>query len=192
MCVRDCGIVVSGIARNHGADRPEFWSKTNHWDSNRVVQVASELLTCAGIDVDALNRDSVVLVDPWFREFRPVHYPFHTVAWRQREDSFFFRAGHVSADITFHKPTKSIVSVVIYDTKYLLRRPLETLNMVELLTPENSRETVVDALEMATNYVKRIQQLQAGGAPGSILRKAWLDYTTAPFPTNIFTGNDSL
>ncbi len=54
-----------------------------------------------------------------------------------------------------------------------------------LLTPENSREAVLNEVEMATNYVKRIEDLKRGGLPESDLRKIWLDYMNAPFPTNV-------
>jgi hypothetical protein len=187
MHAKDSGVVVSGVFREFG----QFWSETN-CDTNGIVQLASEFLARAGTDINALNRDCVVEINPWFRNVRSSNDPTCDVVWRQRQDTFYFRAGHVCAQITFVGPARLFSHFSVHDSKYLWRQPLEKGDMVSLLTPENSHEALLEEMVAATNYVSRIRRLQTDGIPEPLLRKAWSDFSAADFPTNVFLGSHSL
>jgi hypothetical protein len=116
-------------------------------------------------------------------------FPDYIVSWHQKTNTFHMRQGHVVALVEFieplNRPRKLQLSGLLPHSRYILRKPLETLNFVELLTPENSEETVLYAMEMATNYLRRIEFLAWGNPSESYLRQIWADYTNTPFPTSI-------
>jgi hypothetical protein len=71
------------------------------------------------------------------------------------------------AFLRFFEPSMAIRSLHVRDPKYLLRKPAEMPNLLELLTPENSPEAVLREMEL-TNAVKRQELLRQGGVPRTI------------------------
>jgi hypothetical protein len=197
MDVKDFGVVCSGICRKGYQDFLEAQKKyvwpISRYDTNHAFQMAVELLTTAGMDVKALDRDCVVKID-WLGErglFGRHFFPDYVVTWFPKTKTFHMPPGENVACVEFIEPLKRPrqlqLSGLLPNSKYNLRKPLETVNFMELLTPENSREAVLKEMEMATNYVLRIENLRRLGTPESALREIWRDYSSAPFPTNILS-----
>jgi hypothetical protein len=195
MDVKDGGVVCSSVLRKGYEDflaaQKQFVWPISRYDTNHAFRLATNWLTAAGFDVDSLNRDCYVKID-WLgeRSWTGSHFfPHYIVCWHQRSETFHVPKGTDVAVVEFIEPLKRPRTVrVSYSAPrsgYHLRKPVETVDFIALLTPENSREAVLAELDMATNYVSRIVDLQRGGADESLLRKIWSGYTNAPFPTNV-------
>jgi len=187
--MKNFGIVCSVIGhkgyQDYIAARTNYVWLISRFDSNRTFRIAMELMQKAGLDAERLNRDCRVRID--FPEekglFSHTFSPIYMVTWSSKP--YTFRSEGVGGGIEFTEPTRKVRALHVGDLKYNLRKPLETANLMQLLTPENSREAVLYAIEMATNYVRRIEFLSSGDPPESMLRGVWAEYTNAPFPTNV-------
>jgi hypothetical protein len=196
MDMNEFGIVCSVIGRKgyqdlYEARRNYVWP-ISRFDSNRVFQAAVELMKKAGMDVDRLNRDCRVRIDfPEYKGlFSHMFSPIYTVTWSPKTKTFW--SENVGGGIEFIEPLRQVRSLDVKDLKYNLRKPLESANLVQLLTPENTEETVRNEMDMSTNYVARMKDFQRGGASESLLRKIWGGYTGDPFPTNLLARTNAL
>lgn len=186
--MHDGGIVCSGLDRIGYKDfieaRNTHVFPISRHDSNRAFQVAIELMDKINIDVESLNRDCVVRIHfpHWRRLFSREFAPIYMVVWTPKNQPFM--PGEGGGLIEFIEPLRKVRSVHA-DLKFNRRKPLQTVNLVKLLTPENSLESVLYEIEMATNYVRRIEFLKAGNPPEALLRSIWASWTDAPFPSNI-------
>lgn len=188
MYMKDFGIVCSVIG--HKGYQDLFEARTNYvlpisrFDSNRAFQVAVELMQKAGMDAERLNRDCRVRIG--FPEqkglFSHSFSPIYMVGWSPKTNAFM--PGDGGGGIEFIEPLRK-VRALHGDLKFNLRKPLETVNLVRLLTPENSLEAVLYAIEMATNYIRRIEFMSSGDPPEYLLRDVWASFTNGPFPTNV-------
>ncbi|HMP81736.1 MAG TPA: hypothetical protein PKA41_03400 [Verrucomicrobiota bacterium] len=189
MDMKNFGIVCSVVWRKGFQDLIE--ARTNYvwpisrFDSNRTFQIAAELMQKAGMDTENLNRDCRVRISfpEWKGQFRHTFSPIYRVTWFLKAKTF--SSGDYGGGIEFIEPTRKVLALHVGDLKYNLRKPLETADLVQLLTPENSLEAVLYNIEMATNYVRRIEFMSAGDPPEYLLREVWASWTNAPFPTNV-------
>ena len=201
MDVKDLGVVISGITRKGYQDFHEARAKyvwpMSRYDSNRTFQTAMELMGRVGFDFAGLNRDCRIRIN--FPDesglFSHRFSPIYTVSWFLKTNTVLVDANEIVASIEFIEPLKRIRHVgltsLLPDSRHNLRKPAERIDFMVLLTPENTREAVLNEVEMATNYVTRIEDLRRGGLPESELRRVWLDYTNAPFPTNVLAAPKS-
>jgi hypothetical protein len=195
MDIKDSGVVCSGIAHKGYDDYLEAQKKyvwpISRYDTNHIFQMAVEWMTKSGMDVQALNRDCTVKID-WLGErdlFGRHFFPDYMVSWHQKTNTFHVKEHEVVAGVEFieplNRPRRLWLSGLFPDSKHNLRKPLETVDFFKLLTPENSPEVVGYVVEMATNYVRRMEFLNSGNAEESLLREVWADYTDKSFPTNV-------
>ena len=88
-------------------------------------------MSAAGVDVDALNRDCTVDVRASTPEGpRGKHFvPDYWIAWQRFRTNIAF--------LEYFEPENSIRSLHVYDSKYLLRKPVVITNLLELLSDTN-------------------------------------------------------
>lgn len=188
MDMKDFGIVCSVIGHKGYADylaaQTNYVLTISRFDSNHIFHVAMELMKKAGIDAEWLNRDCRVRIDfPKQKGLVSNKFsPIYMVSWSPKNKPFM--PGDGGGYVEFIEPTRK-VRALNADLKFNLRKPLETVNLVQLSTPENSLEAVLYTIEMATNLVRRIEFMSSGDPPESLLRDVWGSYTNAPFPTNV-------
>jgi hypothetical protein len=89
-----------------------------------------------------------------------------------------------AASLQFLEPTRKIWSLHIFDRKYIKEVPLETLDLVKLLSQGNSEEAVLYEMKVATNVEARRELYIKSGAPASVLREIRLEPTNNARQTN--------
>ena len=149
-------------------------------DTNAALREALDILKAADVDVDAINRDSESVsvttpISPSGKEF----IPMYSVLWEKPATNVVFGdlAGRQIAFLKFLEPTKTIYEFQIHSPKYLLRKGLETPDLVALLTTDptnNPPEYVIREIEAATNKAIMRQMYIDTGASESFLRKVGL------------------
>jgi len=101
-------------------------------DTNAVYQLATQWLTAASMDVNALNTDCNLHIHPTAlngqgaeAHFLPVYWVF----WTKGAE------GHGSmASVELFAPTKTLMQLRVEDSKYILRKPLQFTNLDLLLS----------------------------------------------------------
>jgi hypothetical protein len=118
------------------------WMEKYRWpmsrmDTNGAYQLATQWLAAARMDVTSLNRDGVVRIEPESfanqglkrtGKFVPIYF----VYWqspKNRTDGY-----GSAASVKLFAPTKTLMSLRVEDSKYILRPPLVFTNLNELLT----------------------------------------------------------
>lgn len=112
-------------------------------DTNEAYQLASQWMAATSIDLVALNRDCVVVVQPDTDYVHPPQgkfVPVYYVCWRKR-NSAAPRVADVPANARIFTPTKTILQLRVEDPKYILRPPLVVANLAYLLRQTNSSGT---------------------------------------------------
>jgi hypothetical protein len=91
-------------------------------DTNAAFILATELLSAAAMDVDALNRDGRVNVLAFTPEGEHgAHFvPVYWVYWMPKD---FSRNGSI-ATVQLFIPTRLVLQLRVERSKYILRRPL--------------------------------------------------------------------
>jgi len=72
----------------------------------------------------------------------------------------------------------------VYDPKYIKKTPLESLDIVKLLSEGTSEEAVLFELKVATNMEARRELYVKMGAPTSVLKEIGLEPAKSSGPTN--------
>lgn len=148
------GAAISDIViKNHAgtfleAKAKYLWPKSRI-DKNAAFQVVTQLLAKAEIDVASLGRECEVQIRV-SGPYKLFYYvPDYWINWKKAGTNVMF--------VEFLEPTKTIRQLVIYDTAYARARWIVLTNLVELLTPENPRQAVIDEIEFAatTNMVRK-------------------------------------
>jgi hypothetical protein len=124
------------------------WMKQYQWsrariDTNAAYQLATQWLAAAKMDVNGLNRDCQVRVELdsyWNGDnagkktpFVPIYYVYW-VSEQNRRDGY----GSV-ASVRLFAPTKTLVSLSVDESKYILRKPLVFTNLDVLLAEPKSK-----------------------------------------------------
>jgi hypothetical protein len=137
---------LSFIMRAHQDQECMKWRKDNRlplrrMNTNVPYQLATQWLAAASMDVKALNRDCSLLVRPnpyWNAALSGTgtFVPIYDVAWlspQNRAEGY----GCV-ATVRLFSPSKTLIDLSVYDSKYILRAPLQFTNLPSLLTEQKN------------------------------------------------------
>lgn len=134
------GHKLSYVEAEHQDENSLKWMKQYHWpktsiDTNNAFQLASQWMVAAHMDVEKLNRDCHVYIEPdqfvnqglqKTKYFVPVYF----VSWVSEHNK---REGHGNvASVKLLAPTKELISLRVEDSKYILRNPIEFTNVADL------------------------------------------------------------
>jgi len=121
------------------------WIKHYNWplsrmDTNAAYQLATQWLAAISMDVKGLNRDCEVHIVPdrYWNAGKPskkTFVPIYDIYWlspKNRAEGY----GGVAL-VKLFTPTKTLVSLRVEESKYILRKPLVFTNLVELLSDTN-------------------------------------------------------
>lgn len=130
-------------------------------DTNNAYLLARQWLEDAKMDVKALNRDCQlhVMIDPFWNDVRHgavgknrTFVPMYVVSWMTREKLSDDEAAFgIKADVQLCAPTKTLISLLVMDPKYILRKPLIFTNLEELIGAGNVPWKLTNILE-TTNF----------------------------------------
>lgn len=185
--------------------KSEYTWPINRLDTNKALGIANEIMTAAGMDADALNRDCQVDIRAAMTEApHGSHFlPFYYVDWYVPATNYAFSplpGGWMAEDaewrllpvesgkmlvahLTFLEPARLVGSLHVYISKYLKRRSSEKLDLVKLLTSENPEDIVILEMRAATNMAALRELHIRNGAPASLLQRYGWD-TNMPAQTN--------
>lgn len=122
------------------------WMEQYRWpksriDTNAAYQLATQWLAAARMDVASLNRDCQVHIEPdrfangeedRSGKFVPIYFVYWESAQNKAEGY-----GNV-ASVKLLAPTKTLISLRVEDSKYILRPPLVFTNLAYLLSQTNA------------------------------------------------------
>lgn len=117
------------------------WSKEYRWplsreNTNAAYQLATQWLDSVSMDVAGLNRDCDLRVSPIIlnrSSTNDVFFPAYWIIWTKGG------WGHGSvAYVQLFLPTKTLIQLVVKDSKYILRKPIVFTNLTELISETNS------------------------------------------------------
>ncbi len=121
--------------------REDYLWATNRIDTNAAYQMATQWLAAASMDVDGLNRACTVQIVPnkyWNSglQKKGQFVPIYDVFWLSSKN----RAENYgdTAYVSLFAPTKTLISLNVRDSKYILRRPLVFTNLDSLLRSSNA------------------------------------------------------
>jgi serpin B len=120
--------------------KAQYLRPMNQLNTNTAYQLAVQFLNKVSMDVNGLNRDCDVHVEALFPEGRngKSFVPVYWVYWSNPT-----KKSHGSvASVELFEPTKTIRSLRVEDSKYILRKPLEVTNMDYLLGFTNPAPTI--------------------------------------------------
>ena len=145
------GHKLSFIDQTHSDEHCRRWREEYVWpksrvDTNAAYQLAVSWLAAAGMDVDGLNTNCTVKVNPnpyWNAGLpqKGTFVPIYDVFWLSSKN----RAENYgdTAFVSLFLPTKTLISLNVRDSKYILRKPLIFTNLDFLLSQtNNSRQTI--------------------------------------------------
>ncbi len=115
-------------------ERKTYMWPVDRVDTNKALQIAGQMLTDAGVDLQALNRDCSVRVA--FGRYGDKFVPDYWVTWG--------KPGKLIAFVEFLQPTFIIRQLHVMEGEYILRKPIEIQNLESLLNPPgklDSRDT---------------------------------------------------
>lgn len=111
-------------------------------DTNGAYQLATQWLMAASMDVNALNRECQVRVEPepyWNARLsdRSKFLPVYLVSWSLRGNAV---EGHGDAAlVAVFTPTKKLMSLRVEESRYILREPLSFTNLDVLLSSQSGK-----------------------------------------------------
>lgn len=117
------------------------WMKEYRWpksrmDTNGAYQLATQWLAAARIDVASLNRDCEVQVEPERFANRGVgsgkFVPIYFVYWQSAQNRA--KSYGSTASVKLFAPTKTLMSLRVEESDYILRPPLVFTNLAALLS----------------------------------------------------------
>ncbi len=136
------GHKTSYVEGTHQEEDARKWLEQCKWprsqmDTNAAYELATQWLAAASMDVGGLNRDCTVRVelnDFWNNansEKKTTFIPMYVVSWFSPEN---VREGvGAAASVQLFAPTKTLISLRVEDSKYILRKPLAFTNSDVLL-----------------------------------------------------------
>jgi hypothetical protein len=109
-------------------------------NTNSAFQVATQIMATAGMDVTALNRDLTIRTSAPTYEGRlgKTFVPSYRTSW--------FKGGENIASVEFLEPTRTIRTLQVYDSKYILRKPVNVPNLRELLIQGNAPKILLEKM----------------------------------------------
>lgn len=135
----------------------EYQWPIKRFDTNAPYQLATQWLAAVRMDVQSLNRDfdvRVAINGYWNnvnmgelpkRKFTPIYI----VSWLTKGKPHYSAGGGASVELFL--PTKTLLSLSVEDSKYILRRPIEFTNLADLFpgkatitTNYPSKPTIID------------------------------------------------
>lgn len=136
------GNKFSYIIGKHQLEDCVEWEKDYLWpisrlDTNGAYQVASQWLTAISMDVEALNRDYRLFIDPdkiYVRAPPGKFVPVYWVGWyKKHKPDPNIMVSHPTewesvASVFLFAPTKTLLQLRVEDPKYILRKPLQFTN----------------------------------------------------------------
>jgi hypothetical protein len=135
------GNMLSYIESPHQDQECRRFQASHTWpisrmDTNQAYQLATQWLTAASMNVEALNRDCSVTVEldkayvhPPAGKFVPVY----NVCWSKGKQGV--------ASVRAFTPTKQLLQLRVEDPNYIMRSPLVFTNLADLLSQTNERAT---------------------------------------------------
>ncbi|MCW5555665.1 MAG: hypothetical protein KIS67_26345 [Verrucomicrobiae bacterium] len=137
------GYKMSYVEGTHQDQDCRRWMEQYKWprsriDTNAAYQLAAQWLAAAKMDVAALHRDCQIRVEPesYWNAANPkketTFVPIYDVYWVSEENR---RDGQGStASVKLFAPTKTLISLRVEESKYILRSPLVFTNLDLLLS----------------------------------------------------------
>jgi len=126
------GKTVSGLDQKNLVDtfyraKSKYLWPIDQMDTNAACRVATQILIDAKINARELNQDCNVSITSAMPEgANGKHFvPIYWITWQKSDTNV--------ALIEVLLPTKTIRQLHCYDPKYILRKPIETPNLAELL-----------------------------------------------------------
>jgi hypothetical protein len=167
------GRMLSGFDQGHieryvDLERRNYLWPISRKDTNAALQAAIEVMALVGADVKGLMHDCKVSIDAT-GESGSQFVPEYWIGWQQPKTNIAFMG--------YFAPTKTVRFLHVYDPRYLLRPSIEITNLVEVLTPENPRDAVLEVVERSTNVAKMREYLMRKHAPEDFIKKAETDWT---------------
>jgi hypothetical protein len=136
------GYKLSYVEGTHQDEDSRKWLELYKWprsriDTNAAYQLATQWLAAASMDVAALNRDCTVRIE--LNEFwnnansrkKTTFIPMYVVSWLSPEN-VREGVGH-AASVQLFAPTKTLISLKVEESQYILRKPLVFRNLNALL-----------------------------------------------------------
>lgn len=137
------GYKLSYVEGTHQDEDCLKWMEQYKWlrsriDTNAAYQLAAQWLAAAKMDVQGLNRNCQIRIEPesYWNAANPkkktTFVPIYDVYWVSEENR---RDGQGSvASVKLFAPTKTLISLRVEDSKYILRSPLVFTNLDLLLS----------------------------------------------------------
>ncbi len=130
---------LSYVIDPHQEEKLRVWEKSYSWLTNRQEKIgpyllATQWLRQASMDVDALNRDCLLVIQPeWIYGREDRFIPAYSVRWinGQPDDASV-------ASVRLFLPTKTLMQLRVEDPKYILRPPLASTNPADWISPTNA------------------------------------------------------
>ncbi len=195
------GTTVSEVSRNPISIRVPARPKRqflpmDRLDTNGALTFARQTMESAGVDMKAIDRDCTSEV-AWgqVRPGAPLFMADYRVDWFESGNHVLFddlpdqssaamkrkmwptspswkmRA----ASLCFYEPARAVESFAVFDPKYIKKKPLQTLDLIKLLSGSNSEEAVLYEMNVSTNAAARRDLYIKLGAPLSVLREVGLE-----------------
>lgn len=137
---------LSFIDAEDQAERCLHWLEDYHWplerlDTTNAFGLATQWLAAASMDVVGLNRECTIRVEPnsyWNHDLRAKgeFVPIYDVFWISPKNKT--EGSGDAAFVSLFAPTKTLISLRVRDSKYILRKPLVFTNLAELLSDTNT------------------------------------------------------
>jgi hypothetical protein len=122
------------------------WREQYKWpvsriDTNQAYQLATQWMVAASMDVTALNRDCQVRVEPdsyWNAALlkKGSFVPIYDVFWVSPQNRA--KGFGDTAFVSLFAPTKTLISLRVLDSQYILRKSVVLTNLDFLLSQTNS------------------------------------------------------
>jgi hypothetical protein len=123
------------------------WMAEYQWpveriDTNSAFNLATQWLTAVHMDVEALNKECLIRISTEAaiskgKSRSKMFVPIYTVSWRSPEKRT--RTFGNVASVKLFTPTKTLMSLRVLDSKYILRAPLIFTNLNVLLSIPRER-----------------------------------------------------
>ena len=122
--------------------RNQFLWPVKRMDTNAAYQAATQFLAAASMDVKALSQDCDVHIDAFMPEGINGKFfvPVYGIHWTSKNPEI---RGSV-AEVKYIEPTKTICQLRVSKPEYILRNPLQIVNLDLLLSQTNAPDAAAN------------------------------------------------
>ena len=142
------GNKLSFIIGRHQAEDCSSWEGTYLWpkarmDTNAAYLLAVDWLKRVSIDVEGLNRDHRLRIEPdkiYIRSQPDKFVPAYWVGWYKQSDPSKYYLSNSEwepvASVFLFLPTKKLLQLRVEDPTYILRKPIQVTNAASFSPPK--------------------------------------------------------